>query len=407
MKKPLLILFLTAGLAASCIYPFEAETDSETSDALVVEGDINVGGITQVSIGRITNLSGNAPDAREYVYNVNVEDENGNIYSAGSRPYYDGMYPSDMYLNSVIDGSKQFFTIDTKDCNPALKHRLHIYTDDNEYASDWLEVHISPAIDSISVNPDEARKQLFIGLSCHSDNEQFFRWKYSETWEYHTYNHADLKYELPVQGTPTWNNGYGIVSRMAPGEETYTCWKSDASSEVMLFSTEHQSDNRFVDLEFLSIPQNSDKLMVMYYINISVQSLSEQAYRYWETLNRTSTQSGDLFAPIPSELQGNITCLTDKDRLCVGYISASTSSSIERFVDNGKILFYRSPLVHYEEDQEIEEKLWKTTYLSGSWKPYTKQFNDMGQEVILWSESRCVDCRLKGGTTTKPSYWPY
>lgn len=392
MKKPLLILsLLSAGLAASCIYPFEVSTETEAGHALVVEGDIIVGGITRVTISDLMNLTQpSAPHIKEYVLDLRVEDENGTSYSVPA---------------GYLSGGPTY-EIDTRGCNPAFKHRLYIMTAENEYASDWQDVHISPVIDSISVNPDRDRNKMFIGLSCHSDKEQYFRWNYSETWEYHTPYIATVKYEVPIFGTPTWNNGYGIISKMESKDQTYTCWNSSESKEVKLFSTEHQSDNRFVDLDFLSIDRDSYKLMSMYYINISVQSLSEEAYRYWETLNKSSSMSGDLFSPIPSELEGNIRCLTDKDRLVVGFISASTSSTADRFVDNLDTKFYKSKPEYYLENRILPEAQWLQTYLNGQWRPFTDSINDKGELVYEWAETPCVDCRARGGKTVKPDFWP-
>lgn len=394
MKKPLLILLLSAGLAASCIYPFEAQFGNETKDALVIEGDILVGGYTQVSISGLNSLTGEVAVATENVSSIEVEDENGAI------------------VKGIADVSSEsqnvtLFNINTRECDPALKHRLLVKTDKNEYASEWLEVHIAPVIDSVSVNPDFDKKKMFIGLSCHSDSEQYFRWNYSETWEYHSRYTAQLKYEFPVIDTPTWNNGNGIITPITPEEQTHICWGADESYEVMLFNTEHQADNRFVDLDFLSINQDSEKLMSLYSINISVISLAEESYRYWETLNSTSSQSGDLFAPIPSEQKGNIECLSDNERLVIGYISASTVSSLRRFINNVDTQFYRAKTVTYEENQVFPEEQWRNKYISGKWRPYMETMNDAGQNVIEWAETRCVDCRTKGGTTVKPSFWPY
>lgn len=396
MKKPLLILLLSAGLAASCIYPFEAAPDSDARDALVVEGDIIVGGMTDIALSSLRPLSdernsdGSGKATGVSAISVLVEDESGAVFK-----------PSALR----VDGNAVVFTLDTRECNPELKHRLSVSISDDRYATDWLEVHISPVIDSISVNPDSDRGKMFIGLSCHSDEERYFRWKYSETWEYHAYEHASYKYEVPVKDTPSWNNGYGIITTMYPEESTYLCWNSTNSSEVMLFSTEHQSDNRFVDLDFLSIPQDSDKLMSLYHIKISVQSLSEDAYRYWETLNSTSSQSGDLFTPMPSEIEGNIKCLTDKDKLVIGYISASTDNSVERFVDNAETKFYRRKTEHYPDPEVFNEKDWLNMYRLG-WRPCSQNVDDSGRNVIEWVDQRCVDCRLKGGSTQKPEFWP-
>ena len=37
---------------------------------------------------------------------------------------------------------------------------------------------------------------------------------------------------------------------------------------------------------------------------------------------------------------------------------------------------------------------------------YDVVFLDNMTNITSWSERRCVDCRVKGGTKEKPDYWP-
>ena len=391
MKKTHICLFVTAVLialsAVSCIYPFTPEAQ-DGSGAFVIEGDILLGDVSKVKLSYTAPVDAPASAPEPPICEVWVEDEAGAIYN--------GVRDTD------TPGS---YRVDTRNASQDKRYRLHVtrLSDNREYVSDWGEAPLVPEIDSLSYNLDFDRSRLNVALSMHSRGGSFFKWNYVEDWEYHADYNAEIKYIPPQSGR--WGTvGDGEIVRMVYPESTYYCYGHDVSSEIMIFSTESQTDDRFVDLEFHPIPRNDIKISFIYHIDVYLQPLTEDAYRYWETVKNNSEYNGNLFAPNPSELIGNIRCVQDPDEMVMGYISVASQAHKSLYIRNTETRFYKDSSV-YEEPIVVNRGEWYKNYSDG-YLPFSYYEIPGDVSQTYWARMRCVDCRYKGkGTYTRPENW--
>ena len=388
------ILSALAVLALSmtgCIYPFEIDTGEESSDEhLVIEGDILIGEISTVKLSYVRDLRYTEESPEVYAY-VSVEDSDGLTYHGRV---------------SASDGGRTYM-IDTRMAEPGRKYRLVVTTlDGKSYASEWAEPTHPADIDSISWIKDEEHGRIAIALSMHSDdNEHYFRWNYDETWEYHTLYYSRLQYLPPVTGTYTWNGGYGMIEELPYGLNYYYCWQQQSSTDVMIFSTEQQTEDRFQDLEFLLLYQGDSRLSVMYNIKVYLSTLTKDAYRYWQNMRTNSDQSGSLFTPNPSEMIGNIRSLDNPDELVIGYISVVQRESASMYMSNDDLDgFYQPSGYGMSEPKYVAFHNWLSAYYSGL-APVNSRVEDF-ETKYYWAPRGCVDCRALGGTKVKPEGWP-
>lgn len=380
MKGKSILMLLCAALAVSCVYDFEADLGDGGVPTMVIEGDILIGGLTKVQCS----------------YSTSVRDiDNVNPLPASVTAYVlsdDGSeYPS-------MNTQGEIAIIDTRSAPAGARYKLVVEnkTGTEKYETDWLEVHKAPVIDSLSILRNEASNRADVGITAHSDNrETYFKWHFTETWEYHSLYSASVKY-VPDTGD--------VVPYGSDEANNYYCWKTRESSDVRLFTTENLTDDKFVDLEFIKIPRTDDRLSTIYYLKVTIESLSADAYRYWDAIGRYSNTTGDLFAPIPTEVVGNIRCTSDPSRKVIGFISASTEETYERYFDESA--FY-TPVYDFPtyDPTDFEPGSWGYLYYNG-WRPFYAESLPGGARRILWTEARCVDCTLKGGTKTKPEGWP-
>ena len=382
MKGRLTTLLAAALLSASCIYDFNAELDQEVSDVIVVEGDIIVGGTTNIACSYLSPAG--SLQSSPVNFKAIVESSDGRTFASSE------------------ETEKSSTSIDTRDASGQASYRL-LLTDKNtglEYQTPWLEVHKAPVIDSLSSKRNVEKDRLEIGISAHSDSESYFKWRFEETWEYHAYYYAYLKYLTPSEDYP-----YGrVVDYEDDDINFYYCWDHARSTDVRLFDTASQTEDTFVDLEFHTIARNDERLSILYLCKVYIEALSEQAYRFWTAIDSWSDSTGDLFSPIPSEISGNISCTSDSSAKAIGYISASTESSIEKYFDESK--FYREKNERPGEEPSFYiEQSWPSLYRK-NYLPVFRDDPDNPDGNPLWTEARCVDCTLKGGTKEKPQGWP-
>ena len=390
MKMKTIIIAAMALMAVSCVYPFEAET-VDGSGSLVVEGDILIGEVSKVAIG-LTYPVGGAPETVAHG-TVWIEDDAG------------GKYYSDKWYDV---NQKTMYEIDTRDADPSRQYRLHVdavgVKGGHDYESSWQSVTPAPEIDSLSYLKDPERSRFNITLSMHSKKGSFFKWTYIEDWEYHVDYHATYIYHPPERGW--WGvNGYGTIEELVPPDNIYYCYGHEESSEILTFSTEKQTDDRFVDLEFRKIPRDDIKISFYYRIKVFLEALDKEAYTYWENMKTNSEYNGNLFAPTPSEMVGNIRCLQDPDELVIGYISATQRAQKTLFLDAADIQFYKRN-EPYVEPVLLTPADWYQYYTRERFLPYSSEMpHDTSQ--TYWAPARCVDCRERGGTLTKPDDWPF
>lgn len=391
------VMLVTALMAVSCIYPFSPDVEGE-SGTFVVEGDILIGEMTVVKLSYSASLATPGLISCPSSATVWVEDDQGGRYEGEPFKY-------EYNTKAKFTGYK----VDTRECDPSRQYRLCLINGDNgrEYHSSWQRVCKAPVIDSLSYLADAPKDRLNITLSMHSQGESYFKWSYVEDWEYHSYYHAILVY-TPPQISYGWSwkpsMGNGTLEYFQYPENNYFCWNHDESNEIMIFSTENQTEDRFVDLEFHPIDRHDIKIQYIYRIEVDLEPLTKDGYIYWDTVKHNSEYNGSLFAPNPSELIGNIRCQQDTTEMVLGYINAAQRAFKTRYVYYTDHHFYKDKTRHTEEEvEEITENQWYEYYNNGMLPFELGSLGDLSSSQ--WAPKRCVDCSLMGGTKRRPADW--
>src|SRR5690606_31018473 len=113
-----------------------------------------------------------------------------------------------------------------------------------------------------------------------------------------------------------------------------------------------------------------------------------------------------IFDPQPTEISGNIRCVTDVTEPVIGFITASTSSEKRIFVT-------RSQITGWSFFQNCESVIVANNpdslrfYYEGGWlEPYIAETKPDGSIIGYHSSiPTCVDCVARGGSTVRPLFW--
>jgi hypothetical protein len=209
-------------------------------------------------------------------------------------------------------------------------------------------------------------------LNAHDPSKKckFFRWEFSETWEFH------LPFNFP-------NN---------------ICWKSTNSEVILIKNASMIAESRITGQPVISIVNPTDKLSVKYSILVNQFSLNEDEYNYWERLKSTTDQTGGLYDIIPGTIPNNIYCLEEPEKKVLGYFGVSAVSS-KRFFIKEQLTFsdlYGRCLADtfYTSRPDTVPDIWIITDNSDKLIPY----------VIYTRDRSCVDCTTRG-TNIKPDFW--
>jgi Domain of unknown function (DUF4249) len=359
------ILFLLNG----CIVQFIPET-GEDHDLLVVEGLItDQPGPNTVKLTKSLPLGGRNAAKPLKGCTVTISDDLGNYYS----------------LNETVAGA--YVT------NPAnflgivgRWYTLHINTNTSpnalNYESFPMKMKAVPPIDSIYYEKEVIKEkydgsqiaegcQIYLNTHDPEDSCKFYRWEYSETWEFR------LPYYVP-------NN---------------VCWISNNSDRINVKSTSAFAKDRINRFPVNFISNATDRLNVKYSILVNQYSLNEDEYTYWEKLQNITEQVGGLYDITPSSIPSNIWCVEDPNEMVLGYFSVSASSSKRIFIKDkfsGIINLYTycisDTVFGGEPIPNLNTSVW--VIIDNPFPPYKVTTNYKG----------CADCSVRG-TTKEPIFW--
>jgi hypothetical protein len=236
------------------------------------------------------------------------------------------------------------------------------------------------------------------------DNTHYYEWNYTETWEFHSPFLPNLAYDtLPPYSRAMPPNI--IVIPALINFSIYTCWQTVSSTDLIIGSSIGLYRDLIYDLPLEFIPPASQKLGVEYSILVNQYALTAGAYQFLQEMKTNTEETGSIFDPQPSELNGNIHSLTNPAETVIGYVSISSAQSQRIFISNAEIpgWDYRSPC-------ELDTVELPTSALNADASgliPVMALRGGSAQGVTSFTATLkyCVDCTLTG-TNQKPSFWP-
>ncbi len=381
--KNLVYYIVLLVLSAGCKQRYTPPVTSPGAGYLVVEGFINNGPEpTTIKLTRTTKIVDTASVVYEHNARVIIEGDDGESYPLPE------------------SGAGIYTTASLPALGRANKYRLHISTaNGSEYMSDYSPVKTTPPIDSISWQRDENGVRLFINTHDPLNNTRYYQWEYEETWEFHSAFNSSLIYVITP--LPDANTFYSVGNRLPDGTvdtTIYKCWHSPHSTSILLGSSEKLTTDR-IFYPLLTIAPEAQQLSILYSIIVKQHAVSKGNYDFLQRMKKNTEQLGTIFDPQPSELNGNIHCVSNPAEQVVGYVEVSQLQAQRIFISNKDVpgWNYRQPC--------IETKI---SLISDSIKAYGTGLIPTSLGNIGFYNAavpNCVDCTLTG-SNIRPDFWP-
>jgi hypothetical protein len=375
-----------------CKKPFTPLVTSSSNSYLVVEGVINLGNDSTVfKINQTVKLNDSSTFNPLLGAMVTVEGEQNGVYNL-SDFNNNGHYNSIMGLNLPAN----------------QRYRLRIKTGSKEYASDFVEVKLTPPIDSIGYLVKDGNVNLYINSHDPASNSRYYRYDYDETWQFHS------KYISSFVLDPTTNT---IVYRNADQQISY-CFGHDVSSHIVLNSTENLSNDVVFQAPLSVIPLTSEKFETRYSILVKQYAVTKDAFSFYQLLKKNTEQIGSIFDVLPSQLTGNIHCVTQPNEPVIGYVTATNVQQKRIYINHTDLPGGVQPIYPYDcEEQlalfsdpktntnEVQNTLINPPIVYIPTTPYIKG-NPPAILGFYYSTAICTDCTLRG-TKQAPAWWQY
>jgi hypothetical protein len=377
----LLLLLLTMG---QCKQTYVSPYTPPVQGYLVVEGFIAGNAPTQFTLSRVIKLSGDSTIPLEIGAKLQVEGTDNSVYP-------------------LAETAGGIYTANSLPLNPTLKYRLRIKTTNGEtYLSDPTPYRVTPAIDSVNWVQDPSGVTIYANTHDPANATRYYQWDFTETWEYHAAEYSGVAFR--PNGSST---GQDTVSERAPSELIFVCYRGDNSTPLLLASTTKLAQDVVYRQKLQVIPTGSQQLGVEYSILVRQYALTDSAYNFLSLMKSNTESLGSIFDAQPSELVGNIHSLTHPGEPVVGYVSAGTIQQKRIFISVLQLNSWNYSFVCAGPDTLVTPDKMDHFFPGGGWVPLFRQYGPFGFIGWMANAEYCVDCTFQGGTTTKPSFWPY
>lgn len=388
LKRTLTFLLVTVFFATSCKIEYRPSVESPKTGYLVVEGFINSdGGPTTITLSRTLKIyDDSTKDNREHNAIVNIEGSNNETFP----------------LNETGDG---VYTSSPLQLDSNEKYRLHIKTQfGQEYESDYSSYRRTPDIDSLTWKRNNDGVKVYI--NTHDDKVQpgYYNWKFHETWEIHSTYYSTIQFVYSPGNPIPFGVGFRKPDQSAD-TALYKCWQDVASSNINIGSSEKLNQD-LIYFPIMSIEPQSRKLSVLYSIKVFQYEVSKKNYNYLKILKTNSEEIGSITGPLPSELTGNIHCVTTPSETVIGFVEVSQEKQSQRlFISNDELPGWGYKMQCAEVIVENNSESLKS---NGDLYPTTiYETGPFGSIKSFYAtpEINCMDCRLYG-SSIKPAFWP-
>ncbi len=310
MKKIVYLLVLLI-LAIACRKPYNPPAVTSTAGYLVVEGVINSGpDSTTIKLSHTVNIANKVTANPVLQAVVAVESDQGVSFPLTETSNGNYVSPG---LN--LDNSRMY--------------RLNIKTPDNkQYQSDLAPVIVTPPIDSIGFNIVTLPVpgiQIYVNTHDPGNTAKYFRWDYDEAWAFQA---KYISYWI--------SNGTTLLVR-SPAQNISLCYTNDVSSDIVIASSAKLQQDLLYQTPIAFIPSTSEKIESEYSILLRQYALTADAYNFWVSLRKNTEQLGSIFDAQPTQLEGNIHCITNPSEPVIGYVSICQVSSKRVIITNAKL----------------------------------------------------------------------
>jgi len=368
---------VTGLLLTACKENYEPPVIKTNPYLLVVDGFINNSAdTTSIYLSRTRKLSDGATNSPEIHAQLTLEDASGAIL------YY---FQEKDNGNYIVPGI-------SLDVNRTYKLRINT-ADGKHYASDEIQVKQTPPIDSVSWERQDNGLTIFVNTHDPQNNTRYYRWEYTNTWEYYSRYYSGFKYE-----------NHDVIPRR-PDEDVYKCWTTRNSTDLQLGSSAKLSEDVIHKSPIRFIPVNAIELSGIYSILVRQYAITKEGYEYFQNLKKITEQLGSIFDAQPSQLTGNIHLTDDPTEPVLGFVTASSVEIKRIFIRHEEVVPWYYAL-QCEDPFIVPLDSLEDYFGTGVYIP-TSQYSPRGIiEGYYAGTDGCVDCTSHGGTNVKPDFWP-
>lgn len=361
----------------ACKKPFIHDGITESPSLLVVEGVINTAGQTTIYLSRTLKLADKLKASSEIKAKVQVEGQNNTVFP----------------LTETAAGT---YSAPQMNLNPNQQYRLRIKTTSGkEYLSDLMTVRTTPAIDSVNWEKTTEGVKIYVNAHDSKNNTKYYQWDYQETWEIRSSAYSENIYK----------NGVMVARDQNEMLALFTCYVTEKSTGLLIASTAKLSSDVVHRFPLVTIQNRAEKLDVRYSILTKQYAIGQEAFEYLSIMKRNSEQQGSIFDIQPSEINGNIKCISNPNEMVIGFMTISGIMEKRIFINYTQVPGWNFNMNCGTLTVPNRKDSLDAYFKDGKNLVTISNLGASGKiETYNGSTANCLDCRLKG-SSIKPAFW--
>ena len=361
----------------ACKKPFIHDGITESPSLLVVEGVINTAGQSTIYLSRTQKLADKLKANSETKAKVQVEGQNNTIFP-------------------LTENTAGTYSAAQMNLNPNQQYRLRIKTAaGKEYLSDLMSVLATPAIDSVNWERTGEGVKIYVNAHDSKNNTKYYQWDYQETWEIRSSAYSENIYK----------NGVMVARDQNEMLALFTCYVTEKSTGLLIASTAKLSSDVVHRFPLVTIQNRAEKLDVRYSILTKQYAIGQEAFEYLSIMKRNSEQQGSIFDIQPSEINGNIKCISNPNELVIGFMTISGIMEKRIFINYTQVPGWNFNMNCGTLTVPNRKDCLDAYFKDGKNLVTISNLGASGKiETYNGSTANCLDCRLKG-SSIKPAFW--
>ncbi len=395
IRKPLIIVLLFVTLI-TCIDPFNPNLRGTTS-ILIVDA-------------LLTN------ENRSYAFKLSWTSQNQNtkpVMAAGATVILKDKEGASTNLTETTPGvyksdSLQFLG------RIGNSYILEIKTSDgNEYISDTCTMLPVKPIDRIYFTKDQEfinnGSKILDGLRIFIDSEnqgegKYVRWIYEEWW----------KFSVPEPKRFEYINKDDIRQ---VEQIKQVCYAYNGSDDITIKSTASSASTNIVKQPILFVPSDqSNRLLIRYYVKIKQLSLSKTEFEFWDHMREINEGGVDIFDKQPFSVPSNIHNKGNPSELVLGYFQVSAVEPKSLYIIPDDIEALNLPAYEYKCDRiergpddypgvRMTFDMIYAGYTNGGYQ-FIEPIYDLRWNLLklAFAKNFCAIC-TNSGSLTVPDFW--
>jgi hypothetical protein len=205
--------------------------------------------------------------------------------------------------------------------------------------------------------PDEYVDALKILLDSkgNESGNNLFRWRWNTIFEARTFPELRLgqgatgppfPFPEPCSGYVANGPGSNPPNIRKVAECTCcTCWPDNYSTASLVSHNRIIDGIEFKEIDLGNIPAETQQFYTnKYYVKVEQLSISEDAYDFWNLVEKQQSGQGNLFQPNSVRIKGNIQSITDPNEEVLGLFGVSGITSKEMYITSDLIPHKLLPL---------------------------------------------------------------